>query len=170
VTWNCAALEHEILCWRLVKKTLSHQAFTGEGARKFPGRWNQRGQAMVYTAATQSLALLEMLTQATVLPVYAAIAAVIPAGTMMSVIDVESLPENWREYPAPGSLGDLGGSWLQSAISPVLRVPSAVLPTEFNYLLNPAHPDFTSIRIGSSRDLLLDERLFAKKEPGSPVQ
>jgi RES domain-containing protein len=57
-------------------------------------------------------------------------------------IELASLPKRWRSYPAPRKLQDFGDAWVVRGEKPVLRVPSAIVPAESNYLLNPAHPDF----------------------------
>ena len=121
---------------------------------------------MVYTAATRSLAVLEMLVQADPLPAYAAVPANLPAGLPLALLEESALPPDWRGMPAPESLRVLGGVWLAAGESCVLRVPSSVVPAEYNYLLNPAHPDFARIRIGQAERLGMDDRLFTIRAPG----
>jgi RES domain-containing protein len=75
-------------------------------------------------------------------------------------LDESSLPENWRESPAPPELQAIGDQWLLSRSSAVLKVPSAAVLFEYNYLLNPEHPDFRSIDIGLPRPFQLDYRLM----------
>ncbi|WP_245543036.1 RES family NAD+ phosphorylase [Thauera terpenica] len=75
-------------------------------------------------------------------------------------VNVESLPTDWRALGARGALHEIGRAWLDSARSAVLSVPSAVLPTERNYLLNPKHPDFARIRLGDPVSLAVDMQLF----------
>lgn len=74
-------------------------------------------------------------------------------------MDVATLPAGWRAYPAPPELQLIGNMWAASQETAVLRVPSAVIPSELNYLLNPNHPDFGSITIGTPEPFELDLRL-----------
>jgi RES domain-containing protein len=147
--------------WRLSRK--KNVAFDGEGSRLAGGRWNRRGTAIVYTSATLSLAVLEYFVN---LPAAAApqdlvaIAAEVPQDLPMSSVEAESLPRGWRKYPAPEALAEIGTRWAEEVKTPILAVPSAVVPQEKNYLLNPAHPRFREIRIGKPEPLSLDTRMW----------
>ena len=154
------ALAHDLTVWRLVAEKHVSEAFSGEGARLYGGRWNRKGAAVVYTAATRSLAILEMLVQASPLPKYMAVPATLPAGLALAAFDENALPPGWRDMPAPESLWSLGGTWIAAGETCALRVPSAVVPAEYNLLLNPAHPDFGKIRIGAPERLSMDRRLL----------
>lgn len=149
-----------ITSWRVVKQRFVAAAFDGEGAREFGGRWNSVGRAVVYTAATTSLALLEILVNAdtTLLPHYVAIPATFDR-SLIELVDADILPVGWRSSPPPFELKRIGDGWIGSHRSCVLQVPSAVIPHEWNYLLNPAHPDFSSIDIGDSIAFETDARL-----------
>ena len=148
--------------WRVVTERYAHSAFSGEGARLYGGRWNPQGVAMVYTAQPQSLALLEMLVQDSPLRAhYVMIPARFPE-RIVERIDPASLPADWREISARGELQQLGATWSQTHTSAVLAVPSAVVPAEFNYLLNPDHPDFIHIEIGAREQWLTDPRLLRR--------
>lgn len=160
MTTAVAALPHDLTVWRLTAWKHAAGAFSGEGARRFGGRWNRKGGAVVYTASTRSLAILEMLVQADPLPAYAAIPATLPAGLALAALDESALPPDWRGMPAPESPRSLGGVWLAAGNACALRAPSAVVPAEYNYLLNPAHPDFARITIGRPEVLFLDRRLL----------
>ena len=148
--------------WRVVTERYADSAFSGEGARLYGGRWNPQGIAMVYTAQTQSLALLEMLVQDSPLRAhYVMIPARFPE-RIVERIDPASLPADWREISARGELQQLGATWSQTRTSAVLAVPSAVVPAECNYLLNPDHPDFIHIEIGAREQWLTDPRLLRR--------
>jgi RES domain-containing protein len=69
------------------------------------------------------------------------------------------LPPSWRSYPPPEALADLGTRWARELKSLVLAVPSAVIPQELNYLLNPLHSDFKRIRAGKPEAFRFDPRL-----------
>jgi RES domain-containing protein len=77
-------------------------------------------------------------------------------------IAVDALPTTWRRYPAPDALADLGTAWVRAAATAVLVVPSAIVPQERNILLNPAHPDFRRIRLGTREPFSFDPRLWRR--------
>ena len=149
-----------IQAWRIVKPEYADEAFSGEGAALHGGRWNTRGQPVVYTASSLSLATLELLVgvrRVQRLPEYVAIQCSFPEALVRFV---GPLPEDWAGYPAPPMVQTIGDSWLLSHTSAVLAVPSAIIQFEFNYLLNPDHPDFRSIDIGKPTPFRLDYRLL----------
>ena len=151
-----------IRAWRIVKTRHSADAFSGEGARLFGGRWNSPGMAMVYTAGSTSLATLELLVHlnTSVLPPYS-ICPVDFDDSLIEILDPATLPRDWRQSPPPNSLQTIGDDWISRGSSVVLRVPSAVIENENNYLINPAHKDFRKLVIGSMEVFDLDPRLIS---------
>ena len=147
--------------WQVVKARYAETAFDGEGAREYGGRWNSIGHSVVYTAATTSLALLEILVHAdsSLLPHYLA-AAVFFDDSLVEVMGPDLLPDDWRSNPPQHSLKKIGDEWIRSGRSCVLQVPSIVIRHERNYLLNPAHGDFSQIEIGGLTTLDTDDRLL----------
>ena len=146
--------------WRIIPKLHLSQAFDGEGARRFGGRWNGLGTRVVYASATLSLAALEFfvnLDRDTEPDQLVAVSADIPDDTRIGYIEVSDLPKNWRSYPVPEELQDLGTA---SASAAVLVIPSAVIPEERNYLLNPAHPDFKRFRLNKPEAFHFDPRMW----------
>jgi RES domain-containing protein len=136
--------------WRIVKRKFKKAAFTGEGARRYGGRWNSKGVAVVYVAQSQSLAALEMLAHldsGDLLRYYVAIPVSFDSRLVVDV-DVSTLPKNWKSYPAPRSLRAIGDAWVSSRKSLALRAPSVLVPSESNFLLNPRHPEYTNLVIG----------------------
>lgn len=147
--------------WRITTARFVTSAFTGEGARHYGGRWNPKGFQMVYTAESRSLALLEMLVQDDPLRAnYVLVPAHIPNDLSITSIQTQELPEDWRNLSTRDTLQTIGKDWLTSMASVVLSVPSAVLPAERNYLINPNHPDFQKIMFGSPESLQTDMRLI----------
>lgn len=147
--------------WRLVTARFAKSAFTGDGARLYGGRWNRKGVPLVYTAGTQSLAMLEMLVQDEPLRArYVAIEARIPKVVTIDRIKIEDLPADWRDIAAREKLRSIGTEWATKRGAAVLAVPSAVIPLENNYLLNPLHADFKKIAIGKPRKFETDLRLI----------
>src|SRR6266850_2301369 len=119
-----------------------HVRLDGEGANQVGGRWNSSGRAVVYMAQSISLAVLENLvhmSQADFPVGYVAVTATIP--DELSILDEDDVS---KHLPDAGPR-ELGNHWLESLASAVLRVPSAVIPQEFNFLLNPRHPGFAQI-------------------------
>jgi RES domain-containing protein len=150
--------------WRIVKARHASTAFDGEGAAATGGRWNSPGTRVVYTAESTALAILEMLAHLgspAPLPAYVVIECRFDASLVTAIAD-ESLPSDWRSYPAPAALQVIGDRWARDATSAILSVPSVVAPGGRNYLLNPAHPDFTRIQFGDASPLAIDRRLAKK--------
>lgn len=146
--------------WRLA--TTAHAALDGEGARLYGSRWSPRGYRVVYAAATLSLAALERLVHTDTdlePPGLAAIPIDIHPATAIEPVDMSDLPWGWRAYPPPAVLASIGERWLQAARTAVLSVPSAVIPAERNFLLNPAHPEFRRCTGGPPEPFTFDPRL-----------
>ena len=149
--------------WRMVTVRFAGSAFSGEGARLYGGRWSSKGIALVYTAASQSLATLEMLVQDSPLRAhYVMIPARIPQAVTIERLKAQELPANWRDIALREELQAIGAQWVQKKTSAVLAVPSAVIPDETNYLLNPLHLDFKRIEIGKPQKFITDLRLIRK--------
>jgi RES domain-containing protein len=84
--------------------------------------------------------------------------------TRVRIIEIGALPKNWRVYPAPRELADLGDAWHEDGEEPLLAVPSAAIPHERNLLINPSQRDFAkSVRIESVNPFSFDERLLRKR-------
>jgi RES domain-containing protein len=151
-----------ITAWRIVKAEYVRDAFSGEGALLYAGRWHSAGTRVVYTAESPSLATLETLVhlrRRNQLPAY----HLVPCSfrdALVHEVDASTLPADWFAPISPSSLRTYGDSWARERISAVLRVPSAITQIEHNYLLNAEHPDFAAIEIGESRPFRFDLRLL----------
>jgi RES domain-containing protein len=147
--------------WRIVKRRHARTAFDGEGARLYGGRWTSPGRRAVYSSATIALATLEMLVHLGSVEVLAAytLFEVSFSDDLVQRLDPKRLPANWKAYPAPDELRALGDTWLDAGHTPILRVPSAIVGVEFNYVLNPDHKQFRRITIGPARPYRIDRRL-----------
>lgn len=152
-----------ITAWRITSEKHAKTAFSGEGAKEYGGRFNSPGTPVVYTSESVSLATLELLAKAgkrqrlsgrVLLPVTFGEEHLITQ-------DGEDLPGSWDERPYGPASQQVGDEWLQSEESLVLRVPSVVVPVEYNYLINPEHPKFGELKIGEPRPLGPDPRLPA---------
>jgi RES domain-containing protein len=151
-----------ITTWRIVDSRYADDIFSGEGSRRIGARWHKAGHRVVYTSETISLATLELIAntpRAKLLSRYVVASCTFPE-VLVENVDIERLPANWRDYPPPSELQQLGTAWLLSGSSAVLSVPSAVTPEERNYLINPEHEHFRSVDVGSSRPFQIDLRLL----------
>ena len=148
--------------WRICRQTHAADPLSGRGGLFVSGRWHPKGRRVVYTSGTLSLAALEILvhTDDDLIPSdLVQIEIDVPHDLNTERIDVDSLPPNWRTYPAPPFLQKLGADWLERRDSAILRVPSAVVPQESNFLLNPAHPDAARFRVVTTEGFVWDPRL-----------
>lgn len=149
--------------WRICKKRWKKSAFDGEGARRAGGRWNHKGTPVVYTSSSLALAALQLFVHLE--PEEApddliAIDLLIPDDMSFREIDVSELPPNWRDYPAPAKLKELGTDWIKSANSLMLMEPSVAIPHETNALINPAHPEFPGCVAGDGEPFHFDSRMW----------
>ena len=150
-----------ITVWRIVSAHYKDKAYTGDGARIHGGRWNSKGVAVVYVAGSLALASIEMIVNLPapkLLQKYVRISAQISSDLVSDLSEVD-LPEDWNSRPISPSTRAIGDLWVKKQSSAVLRVPSIVVPNEYNYLLNPAHADFAKIEIGKPIIYYFDPRL-----------
>ena len=128
--------------WRLCQKKYQDTAFSGEGGLYASGRWHPKGLPIVYTSSSLALATLEVFVhlESDQIPLVA-IRAIIDDDVAISEVPPGLFPPQWQELSAYTTLQKLGRDWLKSQRSPILKVPSAIVPVEFNHLLNPLHPD-----------------------------
>ena len=150
-----------IEAWRVIKRKYLESAFDGQGARRHGGRWNSPGRSVIYTAESSALAILEMLVhvELDLLPHYVVI-PVFFSEKVTTTVGLADLPPNWRSHPGPPGLKKIGDDWLKRGSALALKVPTAVAPTGWNYLLNPTHPDFAGLEIGDPLDFEMDARLM----------
>ncbi len=148
--------------WRVVNKKFAIRAFSGEGSYLYGGRWSQRGLRVVSTAESISLVLLELMVNVDcdhLLEHYSLFRVKIPETLVVQASSLAKLPHDWRQEPAPDSTRPIGGDWIRSGQSAVLQVPSSMVPSESNFVLNLAHQDYSRIEIGKSEETFLDPRL-----------
>jgi RES domain-containing protein len=150
-----------VTTWRICAPRYADTAYSGEGARIHGGRWNSKGRAVVYSSESISLAVLEQLVHVedpAALDAFVFVSATLGEDSI-EVLSPSSLPDDWRTYPAPPSLKEIGDAWLSEGRSLALRVPSVTVRGQHNYLINPAHPDFASIDVSEPEPLDLDPRI-----------
>lgn len=147
--------------WRLLTARFARSAFSGEGARLYGGRWNHKGTPLVYTAGSQSLAMLEMLVQDEPLRArYVVVSAMLPKNLKVEWVTPAQLPADWRGIGARAQLTAIGTAWARRGSSAVLAVPSVVIPSENNYLLNPLHPSMSNIVLAKPQEFITALRLM----------
>ncbi len=148
--------------WRMAKEKHLATAFSGEGAAKTGGRWSSRGVAVVYTSATRSLAALETLVYLS--PPVSSIYRFRPIRFDEGLVELlpgAAFPADWKLEPPALSTRQIGDDWARALRSAILAVPSVIIPDETNYVLNPAHPDFAKITLGTPVVFAFDPRLLA---------
>lgn len=133
-----------MILYRLIKSDFAHDAWSGQGARLYGGRWNHKGTPAIYTSTNISLAALEILVhvnQDTLLNNFTLLSIDINDRYVMK-LSVEHLPRDWQRDPAPTSIMDIGTAWLNNQDSLALIIPSCIIPYEYNAIINPLHPQF----------------------------
>jgi RES domain-containing protein len=149
--------------WRICRAGRAASAFDGEGARLYPGRWNHKNLPMVYCAASLSLATLEYFVHADPDDMpgdLVSIRASLPDEVRVERLDPARLPADWRGFPGPDELRDIGSEWLVSNRTVALLVPSAITPPEENVLLNPRHPDMRRLTRRAPEPFAFDPRMW----------
>lgn len=149
-----------LTAFRLCARNYADRAFSGEGARRWGGRWNPPGIPVIYASGTLSLACLEFLAHFSSAADTPELASFRLEFDSRLATDLSQLPVDWREALAPKSTQALGEHWWRARTSAVLRVPSVIIPSEQNFLLNPSHSDFRQITIGVAEPFKLDQRLW----------
>ncbi|MBS1663807.1 MAG: RES family NAD+ phosphorylase [Bacteroidetes bacterium] len=144
-----------------IGRTRHAKDLSGEGARLFGGRWNQKGVPCLYASESRALALLEYTVNVNQddIPRALSIITLELPDTSIREVAVTELPGDWSQAPAPASAKAFGTRLLQAAEHLIIKLPSAVIPAEFNYLINPLHADINTIKITDLRDFVYDIRI-----------
>lgn len=143
-----------------VSNTQFARDLSGEGARLHGGRWNHVGTSCLYTSESRSLAVLELsvnISTTSVLRYLSMVEIEIPDDILE--LDIPALPGNWREAPAPASTKDYGTDLLNKNLNAIIKVPSSVIPEEFNYLINPKNLRAGDCTIIEVKDFIYDIRI-----------
>lgn len=128
-------------------------------------RWNKDNQSVLYTGSSRSLSTLEMVVHKnsiqTVIPYKVMIINIKDDEDLYKRIFIKDLPKNWRESQAYPDLQDIGSNWYDSKETLILQVPSAIIPQEFNYVINTQHSEFSkAVHYVDSEDFFWDDRLL----------
>jgi RES domain-containing protein len=147
-----------MLVYRIVYKSYSRELRTSG----LEGRWNSEGKRVIYAAGSIALAFLENMVRRQGVGFNSGFKTMIieiPDELKIKTIRIESLAPGWRKISDYSKCQSLGNEWYDKAEKPVLKVPSAVLPEEFIYVMNSAHPDFKKIKLIKTTELIPDERI-----------
>lgn len=128
------------------------------------GRWNSRGAKVIYSAGSRSLACLENIVHRNGIGFdrsYRAMIIEVPDSLPMKEITLKQLPEGWTNLFSARITRSMGDEWYGNNETPILKVPSAIIPAENNYLLNSLHPLFKKIKLLYTEPFLFDARLTA---------
>ena len=153
-----------MIIYRLCKEEYRND-LSGHGAEMNSGRWNGKGNPALYTAGTRALAVLEVAVHVPfgILPTnYYMITIEVADEFNRTRLEIRDLPENWNRNPPARSTQYLGDDFLKENKYLILQVPSATVTGEFNYIINPRHSDFKSVKIAVTEPFEFDSRLFKK--------
>ena len=154
-----------MLAFRLCRRPFARNPLDGRGGLFASGRWHTPRRLVCYASESLALASLEVLVHCDpdlVPRDLVAIEVDIPASVVVEELDPRRLPRAWRRYPAPRALQRLGNTWLDRAAACVLRVPSAIVPSESNFLINPVHPDIRRLHVVRKSPFRFDPRLVER--------
>ena len=154
-------LDESLRAYRMGDPAGEHPVYSGAGSRRYPGRWNERGQAVIYASEHYSTALLETLARTGEMPRNQHYVGIeIPAGVTYEVVTKDNLP-GWCDVDGAVARA-FGSAWYRERRSAILIVPSVVARVERNVLIHPHHDDAGSIRVGLETPVYWDSRLFAR--------
>jgi RES domain-containing protein len=149
--------------WRICRQRYARDAANGEGSRLYGGRWNSRGVRVVYASSSLALAAVETFVnlEPKLRPAdLVSIEGEIPENLEITRLDVRDLPSRWYAT-RDESLRNFGDTWIKAGRTVALLVPSAAIRGEWNVLLNPAHAEFSQIKVGDPQQFTFDVRMFS---------
>jgi len=148
--------------YRLSRKKYASE-LSGVGASKSGNRWNSKGTEIIYCANSRALAMAEVSVHLSLITLpkdFVMLEINIPKSIAIQNLNNKDLPENWNDFPHTNKTQKIGDSFIYSNKKCVLKVPSAVVKGDFNYLINPHHKDFKKIKIVNFYKFPFDRRLF----------
>jgi len=152
-----------IRAWRIVKARYASEAFSGAGGLTVGGRWHRKGDRVIYAASSLALAALEVfvhLQRGHARIRWMSFELEIPDSVPVFELQLRQLPRNWRREPPLAATMKMGSEWVKDSTTAVLRTPSAIIPTECNYILNCARADFRKLRIGPATAFSFDPQMW----------
>ena len=148
--------------FRLARKKYPFE-LSGKGASQFGARWNSKGTEVIYTAQSRALAMAEVavhLSLAMLPKDFVMLTVTVPDTVSIVILDEKKLQKGWNIFPNSFTTQILGDTFIKENEYCVLKVPSAVVQGDFNYLINPNHSDFKQIKITEKVDFPFDKRIF----------
>ncbi|MEO6131723.1 MAG: RES family NAD+ phosphorylase [Saprospiraceae bacterium] len=139
------------------------KVLSGKGASSAGARWNTQGTEIIYTADSRSLAMAEVAVHFGIgtMPLdYMMMTLEVPDAASLIEIQIKDLPPDWNRWPPLLATQQIGDGFIRNNEVCLLKVPSAVTQGDFNYLINPSHPEFSGIKIGGYERFPFDKRLF----------
>jgi len=148
-----------MIIYRITKRKRASD-IDGTGAALYPGRWNKKGSPVLYAGETREIALLETIvhTPPMFLPDLDLLIIEIPDDSITEIKESD-LPSNWFRYPAPSILAEIGEEWRAKGHTIALKVPSAIISTSSNFILNCHHKDYHKVKIRDHQPFRFDLRL-----------
>lgn len=145
--------------YRITSKKYAND-ISGTGAAIFGGRWNKKGTPVLYTGESKEIALLETIvhTPPMLIPDLDILTFEIPNDSITE-LKIKDLPKNWKNYPAPTILSYLAENWVLKRATIALKVPSCIIQSSHNYILNCQHSEYRKVKLISHEDFHFDSRL-----------
>lgn len=153
-----------MIVFRLTKGTYKND-LSGKGAELAGGRWNSKGFPMLYTSSGRALCMAEVAVHLPLhlIPVdYWLVSIELPNDVELFEIPMKDLPADWNSFPHSVSTQKIGDQFLNAGDKMIFKAPSAVVKGDFNFLLNPRHPDYLHIKIIEIEQFKFDSRLFVR--------
>jgi len=153
-----------MIVYRMGKKAF-HRDLSGKGAELYGGRWNNKGTALLYTSESRALAFAEIsihLPLGIVPKDYFLVSILIPDTATILELTEKDLPADWRSNPHSDSTQSLGDSFVTARSHLALKVPSAIVPGDYNFLVNPFHPLSTELQITEAVPFEFDSRFASR--------
>ncbi len=149
-----------MIVYRITGKKYSDD-LSGTGAAMYGGRWNKKGTPVLYTGESKEIALLETIvhTPPMIFPKLDIITLEIPDNSI-TTIEENMLPPNWTTYPAPTVLSEIGEDWIIESKTIALKVPSCIIHSAYNIVLNCRHKQFYKVKLIDKRNFKFDSRLI----------
>lgn len=149
-----------MLVYRIAGKKHSDD-LTGTGAAMYGGRWNRKGTLVLSTGESKEIALLETIvhTPPMIVPKLDIVTLEIPDDSIIT-IEIDMLPSNWESYPAPTVLSEIGEQWIEDSKTIALKVPSCIIHSAYNLILNCRHIDYKKVKLVDKGNFKFNSRLI----------
>lgn len=147
-----------MLVFRIVLTKYAHRLIASGRA----ARWNSNDVKVIYTSSSRALSCLENVVHRSKLGLssnFSVMQIEIPSTITITEVHLADLPKNWNQFEQMHAMQKIGDKWVKEAKAAILKVPSSIIPEEYNFLLNPNHPDFDKIKLVGTHPFLFDDRI-----------